>query len=180
MGESIKTSRFEEVMMPHLDAAYTMARWMTRNPEDAHDIVQEAFIRAFRFFDGFHGENPKAWLLTIVRNTGYTWLRQNRIAHDIDAIIDEDTFDIPERSLGPEALLAQSANQELIRKALENIPLEFREIVILRDLESFSYKEIMAITGLPMGTVMSRLSRARHRLQKEVTERAGKAIEREL
>jgi len=165
--------------MPHLDAAYTLARWMTRNPEDAHDIVQEAYIRAFRFFENYRGGSAKAWLLTIVRNTGYTWLRQNR-AHDVDSVFDDEAFEVPERTPGPEARLVQSANQELIHKAMERIPLEFREIIILRDLEGFSYKEIVDVTGLPMGTVMSRLSRARSRLQKEVMERAGKEIEREL
>jgi RNA polymerase sigma factor (sigma-70 family) len=179
MSHSTPPSRFEEVIMPHLAAAYSLARWMTRNPEDAQDIVQEASLRAFRFFSGYHGGNAKAWLLSIVRNTGYTWLRQNR-AHDIDTVIDDETFEVAEHAPDPEARLAQSAHQELIRKAMEKIPLEFREIIILRDLEGFSYKEIVEMTGLPMGTVMSRLSRARNRLQKEVMDKAGKEFEREL
>ena len=179
MNNPEKIVRFEEQMMPHLAAAHSMARWMARNPEDAHDIVQEAFIRAIRFFDGFRGENAKAWLLSIVRNTGYTWLRRHR-AHNFDAVVDDETFEAPDSAPGPEAQMAQSAHQELIRKAMEAIPLEFREIVILRDLEGFSYKEIVELTGLPMGTVMSRLSRARSRLQKEVVERAGKEIGHEL
>lgn len=174
-----KETRFEQIMMPYLGDAYNLARWMARNPEDAKDIVQEAMIRAFRFFDGYHDGSAKAWLLTIVRNTGYTWLRQNR-AHEINAVFEEEALEVPERSPGPEAQAAQSANQELLHKALERVPLEFREIVILRDLEGFSYKEIVAITDLPMGTVMSRLSRARTRLQQELMERAGKEIEREL
>jgi RNA polymerase sigma factor (sigma-70 family) len=175
----MKPSRFEELIMPHLDAAYNVARWMTRNSDDAQDIVQEAYVRAYRFFDGYHGGSAKAWLLTIVRNTGYTWLRQNR-AHEPVTVYDDALLDVPDFLPEPDARMIQSANQELIRKAIDNIPLEFREIVILRDLEGFSYKEIVEITGLPMGTVMSRLSRARGRLQKDVMERAGKEIEREL
>jgi len=174
-----KETRFEQIILPYLGDAYNLARWMTRNPEDAKDIVQEAMIRAFRFFSGFHDGSAKAWLLTIVRNTGYTWLRQHR-SHDIDTVLQEEALEIPEQSPGPEAQMVQSANQELLRKALERIPLEFREIVILRDLEGFSYKEMVEITGLPIGTVMSRLSRARSRLQREVMDRGGKEVEREL
>jgi len=172
-------TRFEQLILPYLGDAYNLARWMTRNSEDAKDIVQEAMIRAFRFFEGYRDGSAKAWLLTIVRNTGYTWLRQNR-AHEIDVVFEEEALGVPERLPGPEAQMEQSANKELLHKALERVPLEFREIVILRDLEGFSYKEIVAITGLPIGTVMSRLSRARTRLQREVMDRAGKEVEREL
>jgi len=179
MSDSAKTSRFEDLIMPHLDAAYTLACWMTRNPEDARDVVQEAYLRAFRFFDGYHGGSAKAWLLTIVRNTGYTWLRQNR-AHEMESVFEDEALDVPEQTPGPEAHFLQSAHQELLRKAMDAMPLEFREIVILRDLQGFSYKEIVEMTGLPIGTVMSRLSRARNRLQKNVAERAGKDLEREL
>lgn len=172
-------TRFEQLILPYLSDAYNLARWMTRNPEDAKDIVQEALIRAFRFFEGYHEGSAKAWLLTIVRNTGYTWLRQNR-AQEIENVFEDEALEVPERSPSPEMQMIQSAHQELLHKALEMLPLEFREIVILRDLEGFSYKEVVAITGLPLGTVMSRLSRARTRLQREVMERAGKEIEREL
>jgi RNA polymerase sigma factor (sigma-70 family) len=174
-----KETSFEQIILPYLDDAYNLARWMTRNPEDAKDIVQESLIRAFRYFEGYHGGSAKAWLLTIVRNTGYTWLRQHR-AHESNTVLEEAALDVPEQSPGPDTQMAQSANQELLRKALEKIPLEFREIVILRDLEGFSYKEMVAITGLPIGTVMSRLSRARNRLQREVMDRGGKEVEREL
>src|SRR5579872_1471688 len=154
-----KETRFEHIILPYLGDAYNLARWMVRNSEDAKDIVQEAMIRAFRYFDGFHDGSAKAWLLTIVRNTGYTWLRQHR-SQDMNTVLEEEAFEVEEPSPGPEAQTVQSANQELLRKALERIPLEFREIVILRDLEGFSYKEMVEITGLPIGTVMSRLSRA--------------------
>lgn len=166
-------------MLPHLAAAYNVARWLTRRPEDAHDVVQDAYVRAFRFFDSFRGENAKAWLLTIVRHTAYSWLRQHR-AQEFSPLPDPDTVDVPEPAQNPEVRVAQKATQEWLRRAMEDIPLEFREVIVLRDLEGFSYKEISDMTGLAMGTVMSRLSRARDRLQAALTRRHGKGIEREL
>ena len=154
---------FEEAVMPHLDAAYNLARWLTRNDDDAQDVVQEAYLRALRFFGGFYGENARAWLLTIVRNTCYTWLRRNRspeFASDFEEAMQERESDDPD----PEALQVMRVEKELVNEAIENLPIEFREVMILRELEELSYKEIASITGIPIGTVMSRLARARKRL----------------
>jgi RNA polymerase sigma-70 factor, ECF subfamily len=153
---------FEEAVMPHLDAAYNLARWLTRNEADAQDMVQEAYLRALRFFDGFHGTDARAWLLTIVRNTCYTWLKRSRsleLSGDFDEVLMKES-DEPD----PEASHVLKVQSQLISEAIEKLPLEFREVVILRELEELSYKEIATITGIPIGTVMSRLSRARKRL----------------
>jgi len=163
-----KLASFEEAVLPHLDAAYNLARWLTRDETDADDVVQEAVLRAFRYFGGFHqGMDGRPWLLGIVRNTCYTWMRQNR-AQELLVPLDESN-DLESRDLSPEALLLQSADGQTVRRALEELPLEFREVVVLRELEGMSYKEIAGITDLPLGTVMSRLARARKRLQKSLT-----------
>ncbi len=155
-------SRFEQTVLPHLDAAYNLSRWLTRDEHDAEDVVQEACLRAFRFIDGFHGGDGRAWLLTIVRHTCFTWLRKNR-AHEVATVDDElDQF---ESGAGPEERLLQNVDREALRKAIEELPVEFREVIVLRELEELSYKEIAGITGVPLGTVMSRLARARKRLQ---------------
>jgi RNA polymerase sigma factor (sigma-70 family) len=154
---------FEEAVMPHLDAAYNLARWLTRNEADAQDMVQEAYLRALRFFGGFHGTDARAWLLTIVRNTCYTWLKRNRsqeLSGDFEEVVLTKESDEPD----PEVSHVLKVQSQLINEAIEKLPVEFREVVILRELEELSYKEIAAITGLPIGTVMSRLSRARKRL----------------
>jgi RNA polymerase sigma factor (sigma-70 family) len=162
--ERDKLARFEAAVLPHLDAAYNLARWLTRNPQDAEDMVQEASLRAFRFFSGFHGADSRAWLLTIVRNTCYTWLKQNR-ATDLTAPFDEDLHTEDCEALNPEAVLQRYADGQLLRQALEDLPFEFREVMVLRELEGLSYKEIAGIADIPIGTVMSRLARARRRLQ---------------
>jgi len=154
---------FEEAVMPHLDAAYNLARWLTRNEADAQDMVQEAYLRALRFFGGFHGTDARAWLLTIVRNTCYTWLKRNRsqeLSGDFEEAVLTKESDEPD----PEISHVLKVQSQLINEAIEKLPIEFREVVILRELEELSYKEIAAITGIPIGTVMSRLSRARKRL----------------
>ena len=154
---------FEEAVMPHLDAAYNLARWLTRNEADAQDMVQEAYLRALRFFGGFHGTDARAWLLTIVRNTCYTWLKRSRspeLSGDFDEVVLTKESDEP----NPEASHFLKVQSQLINEAIEKLPIEFREVVILRELEELSYKEIASITGIPIGTVMSRLSRARKRL----------------
>ena len=154
---------FEEAVMPHLDAAFNLARWLTRNEYDAQDMVQEAYLRAFRFFGGFHGNDARAWLLTIVRNTCYTWLKRKKSAElsgDFEEIVLMMESDEPD----PEASHLLKVQRQLLNEAIERLPIEFREVVILRDLEELSYKEIASITGAPIGTVMSRLSRARKRL----------------
>lgn len=150
--------------MPHLDAAYNLARWLTRNPHDAEDVVQEAYLRAYQFFDGFHGGDGRAWLLRIVRNTCYTWLEKNRPTEPITAF-DEDRHSAGQPLATPEAPLMAREDRELVRQALEELPCEFREAIVLRELEGLSYKEIAAITSVPIGTVMSRLARARERLR---------------
>jgi RNA polymerase sigma-70 factor (ECF subfamily) len=156
------TVRFEEAVLPHLDAAYNLARWLTRDPADAEDVVQEAYLRAFKFFDGFHGGDSRAWVLKIVRNTCYSWLQKNR-GHNLTTEFDEEQHSIETRD--PEAALIGKIDSQILRSLLEELPLEFREIVILRELEGLSYKEIAGIADLPLGTVMSRLARARQRLQ---------------
>lgn len=161
MQEQSKISRFEQAVLPHLDAAYNLARWLTRNEADAEDVVQEAYLRAFKFFGGFHGENSRAWLLTIVRNTSYTWLQQNR-AHELTTEFDEEIHSI--ESDNPETMLLERADRALLKQALEELPVEFREVVVMRELEGLSYKEIAGMIDVPIGTVMSRLARARKRL----------------
>lgn len=154
---------FEEAVMPHLDAAYNLARWLTRNEADAQDMVQEAYLRALRFFGGFHGTDARAWLLTIVRNTCYTWLKRNR-STELSGDFEEAVLTIESDEPDPEASHVLKVQSQLISEAIEKLPIEFREVVILRELEELSYKEIAGITGIPIGTVMSRLSRARKRL----------------
>jgi RNA polymerase sigma-70 factor (ECF subfamily) len=166
--ESNKLRRFEQTVLPHLDAAYNLARWLTRNEQDAEDIVQEACLRAFKFFDSFHSTDSRPWLLTIVRNTYYTWRQQERVS-ELTTSFDEELHSTDSEASNPEALLLQSIDSQLLKAALENLPVEFREVIMLRELEGLSYKEIAAIVSIPLGTVMSRLARARKRLQHDLT-----------
>ncbi len=168
-----KQAQFEQTVLAHLDAAYNLARWLTRNDGDAEDIVQEACLRAFQFFDSFHGGNSRAWLLTIVRHTSYTWLRKNR-AIEFTAF-DEELDDVVS-SASAEELALQSVDRQSLRQALEELPVEFREVIVLRELEGLSYKEIAGIVGVPLGTVMSRLARARRRLQDRLTQTAREEV----
>jgi RNA polymerase sigma factor (sigma-70 family) len=162
--------RFEQAVLPHLSAAYNLARWLTRNDHDAEDVVQEAYVRAFRYFDRFHGGESRPWLLAIVRHTCYTWLQHNR-GHELMTGFDEELHGLDGEATNPETLLLQRMDQLLLRQALEALPVECREVIILRELEGLSYKEIAAIADLPVGTVMSRLARARKRLQQTLTNR---------
>ena len=162
MGKESKATNFEEVFLPHLDAAYNLARWLTRDPSDADDVVQEAYMRAFRFCDGFHGGDSRSWILKIVRNTCYTWLKKNR-SRELVYELDDDKHEAITGN--PETELLESSDRLVLMKLLEKLPAPFREIVVMRDLEGLSYKEISSVTELPMGTVMSRLARARKRLQ---------------
>jgi RNA polymerase sigma-70 factor (ECF subfamily) len=160
-----KLRRFEEQVSPHLKSAYNLAKWLTRSHEDAEDIVQEAFLRAFSAFETVRGEDAKPWLLTIVRNTSMTWLKRNRNAGATIGF--EDALEDPiERSPDPEESLLISCDREHIRQALEQLPSDFREAVVLREMEGLSYKEISATIGVPLGTVMSRLSRGRDWLRR--------------
>ncbi len=168
MFEHIQLPNFEQEVLPHLDAAYNLARWLTRNDQDAQDIVQEAYLRAFRFFPGFRGGDARAWLMKIVRNTCYTWLHANRPLQDA-AEFDENFFQPDSRAPNPEEVVLQKDSAALLRTALEKLPPNYREVLILRELEGMSYKEIADITGMPVGTVMSSLSRARGRLRQALT-----------
>lgn len=166
-GDAVRRARFERALLPHLDAAYNLARWLTGNPEDAQDMVQEACLRALTFFDGFHGEDGRGWLLTIVRNTCYDWLRKHRrLATAMDA--EWEVESAPDRMPGPEALQLRQADQRLVKEGIEKLPAEYREALVLRELEGMSYKQIARVSGVPIGTVMSRLARARKRLEQEI------------
>jgi RNA polymerase sigma-70 factor (ECF subfamily) len=162
LNDPQERARFEAVVLPHLDAAHNLARWLTRREAEAEDLAQEAVLRAFRFFGGFRGGDPRAWLLKIVRNVCYTWLERSRAA-DVVGEFDETLHGFSEGT--PESLAIAAGDRERLARALEGLPTRFREVIVLRELEGCSYKEIAAITGSPMGTVMSSLSRARRRLE---------------
>jgi RNA polymerase sigma-70 factor (ECF subfamily) len=151
--------RFEERMLPHLGAAYTLARYLLREPADAEDAVQEAYLQAVRRFETFRGENARAWLLTIVRRTCYAWADRAR-RYDGDAVLD----DLPATDDAPDVALLRSEVRAGVGRAVEQLPLPFREVLVLREIQELSYKEIAEVTGVPIGTVMSRLARARQRL----------------
>jgi RNA polymerase sigma-70 factor (ECF subfamily) len=159
-----RRARFEAVVLPHLDAAYNLARWLTRDDGNAEDVVQTACLRALRFFDGFGGGNARAWLLTIVRNTFYSWLGEHREQQPA-AAFDEEIHTGELGGADPEAELLRHADAELLRQAFAALPLAFREVIVLREIEGLSYKEIATVAGVPIGTVMSRLARGRRFLQ---------------
>lgn len=166
MQQVQQRTRFEQLVLPHLDAAFNLARWLLRNRADAEDVVQEAMLRAFRFFDRFRGGDARAWLLQIVRNSCYTWLEKHRPA-DLMTEFNEEIHRTA--SADPEKLAVQSNERERLMRALNSLPARPREVLVLRELEGCSYKEIAEIIGVPMGTVMSTLSRARERLQQAMT-----------
>lgn len=167
--------QFERTVLPYLNSAYNLARWLTRNEQDAEDIVQDALLRALRSFDSFiAGRDARAWILAIVRNCCRTWLRKNR-SHEASLPLDDDSPAVIGTWSDPEAELIKNANSQLIRQALEELPFEYREVLILRELEEFSYKEIAQIAELPLGTVMSRLSRARRELYARLGRESGEA-----
>jgi RNA polymerase sigma-70 factor (ECF subfamily) len=170
LHESSIQARFEQAVLPHLGAAYNLARWLTRDEHDAEDVVQEATLRAFRFFGGFHGGDGRSWLLAVVRNTCYTWLKRNRPATPT-ASFDEKAHGAADASFNPETLFLQGAAREMLHEALGQLPLDFREVVVLRELEGLSYKEIAAVTEAPLGTVMSRLARGRGMLRDRLAHR---------
>src|SRR5207237_5835924 len=172
-ARQVKSTTIEEAMLPHLDAAHNLARWLLRNEQDAQDMVQEAYLRAFKSFAGFHGGNGRAWLLTIVRNTSYTLLKKNR-AVDFTTSFDEEIHLAGHESVSPATILEHSEDAELIREAMDELPAEFREILVLRQQEGLSYKEIADIAQIPPGTVMSRLARARSKLKEYLAARIGK------
>ena len=163
--------RFEELVLPHLGAALNLARWILGNRADAEDVTQDAVLRAVRFFSGFAGGDARAWLLQIVRNSCYTWLQKKRPA-ELAVEFDEELY--PTSSGSPETLAVQADERDRLQVALESLPPRAREILVLRELEGCSYREIAQITGVPIGTVMSNLSRGRERLQRAMTTAAGK------
>jgi len=153
---------FEEVVLPHLDAAFNYARWLTRSDVEAEEVVQDAYVRALRFFSALRGGDARAWLLTIVRNAYFA--RGPRHVDVFTALPSEDAGSRADDELDPEALVLQQETVSQVRDALEQLPLDFREAIVLRELEGLSYREIASVTNVPIGTVMSRLARARERL----------------
>ncbi len=167
MGNSARARHFERLALPHLDAAYNLARWMTRSEHDAEDVVQEAYLRAYTYLDSYRGENARAWLLAIVRRTCFTWLEANR-PRELVLPADDSLPAWPANDGdAPDAELLRDADRRVVNELIAALPAEFREVVVLREIEDCSYREIAEITAIPIGTVMSRLSRARALLQRE-------------
>lgn len=173
LREDHESAGFHQAVLPHLDAAYNLARWLTRDDHDAEDVVQEAYLRALKAFGGFHGVDGRPWLLAIVRNTCYTWLRQNR-GRNPAAVFDEEIHGADADAGDPAALVLRKEDAQSVRQAVEGLPVELREVVVLRELEGLSYKDIAAVADIPIGTVMSRLARARDRLRQCLGERWDK------
>lgn len=171
--------RFETMMLPHLDAAYTLARHLTRDPSDAQDVVQDAYLRALKYFAGFHGTavgEGRAWLLAIVRNTAYSWHRRRRPEANLTEF-DERLHSEAAEDRNPEAAMLGRSRREALARAIDRLPPEYRETIILREVQDLSYKEIAEVTGVPIGTVMSRLSRARRRLQRALSAEREEEVE---
>ena len=171
-----KLPLFEATVLPHLNAAYNFARWLLRDDSGAEDVVQESYLRALKYFSGYHGGDSRAWLLTIVRNTSYNWLQQNRSRELMNPIDDATEALAATNDANPEIVLLQRIDHDLLRQALSELPIEFREVLILREMEGLSYKEIAALADLPIGTVMSRLARARARLQQRLAGQLSQEI----
>ena len=163
MDASTRLTLFEETILPHLKSAHNLARWLTRNEDDAQDVVQEAYLRAFRFFDGFKGGDGKAWLLAVVRNTCLTWRRRQK--NTLAEVAFDETAHASDRTVTAEAGLVEAAKMAPLRDCIESLPVEYREIIVMRELEELSYREIAEAAAVPIGTVMSRLARARKRLE---------------
>ena len=157
------TENSEEALLLHLDAAYNLARWLTRDERDAEDVVQEAYLRALKHFGTFKGGDARPWLLKIVRNTFYTWIRRNRLSDAMTPFDEEEDIHVSDAP-SPEMLLVKEADQRLVRRALRQLPTEFLEVILLREFEELSYQQIADTVQIPVGTVMSRLARARGRL----------------
>lgn len=168
--EQDRQAQFEQAVLPHLNAAFNLARWLMNNDQDAEDVVQESFLRAFKYFASFQGGNSRSWLLSIVRNTCYTWLHETQM-HGLTVDLDDELSSGEFMQDDPEACLQIKADQQMVARALEKLPLEYRELIVLRELEELSYKEIAIIAGVPLGTVMSRLARARERLKVDLRQR---------
>jgi RNA polymerase sigma factor (sigma-70 family) len=163
MNDEQTRARFETLILPLMNDAYNLARWLMRNQDDAEETVQESYLRAYRFFASFQGTNFRAWLLRIVRNTCYTALGARRV-REKEVPLEDEAIEIEDHAPLPPVSLARKATVEAVREAIATLPVEFREAVVLRELEGLSYKEISEVTEVPIGTVMSRLARARHQL----------------
>ena len=178
MSDEESWRRFEAVALPHLDAAYNLARWLTRNDHDADDVVQESLVRAMRYLGGFRGEGARPWLLQIVRNTCWTWLKANRPAENVGL----DDGDGPAHDIAapaadePPQVAMRRADRALIDQAIAALPAAFREVLVLRELEDLSYAEIARIAEIPIGTVMSRLARARAQLRSALAPAAARPV----
>ena len=165
LTESSRLTEFERKILPHLDSAYSLARYLMRKDQDAEDVVQEASLRAFRFFESFRGEDGRAWFLQIVRNTAFTALRK-RYPEEMSVSFDEELHgEAATASMDAGVAIDRAQDRQIVRAAIEQLPPEFREAITLRELEGASYKEIADIAGVPIGTIMSRLARARRQLQ---------------
>ena len=173
MKQPFSNRRFEELALPHLDAAFNLARVLTRNDADAEDVVQDAYVRAYRFFDGFRGGDPRPWLLAIVRNACFTWLRSNRQAELVDGYHENESIESDyvlgaQSAANPEVLLLKSLDRTMLNVAIDALPAVFREVLMLRELDGCAYRDIARIIDAPIGTVMSRLARARRLLRQSL------------
>lgn len=176
MSQSERVAEFEQIVSPHFRAAFNLACWLTHSPHDAEDVVQEAYLRAFKFFDSFDGRNGRTWLLAIVRNTCFTWMQKNRRSKqqqvfDDSAPLPADAEAFSASVDAPDAALLRTADRQLLNAALQELPTEYREALVLRELEGLAYKEIAEVTQVPVGTVMSRLSRGRQLLQRTLIQK---------
>ena len=177
LPDESKAADFNRLFVPHMDAAYNLARWLVRDDQDAQDVVQDAYLRAFRFAGGFRGGDPRAWILAIVRNAAFSWLRSNRRSAP-PAEFDENMHSETGQESSLEADAVRKADGAMIRAALEDLTEEFREVIVMRDVEGLSYKEIAEVAAVPIGTVMSRLARARGKLARSLQGRIAQDQER--
>ncbi|WP_120291575.1 RNA polymerase sigma factor [Paraburkholderia sp. BL23I1N1] len=179
-ADAARSRRFQQMALPHLDAAYNLARWLCGNANDADDVVQEAFMRAFRFFDTFRGDSARPWLLAIVRRTWYTEWRRRASSHEVvefDETMDDATFDgWSTGGADPQTLLIRNEDTKLVHDALAQLPVEYREVLILRELEEMGYREIAMVADVPIGTVMSRLARGRRKLAALLTAKQASGL----
>jgi RNA polymerase sigma-70 factor (ECF subfamily) len=169
--DSDERGRFEQTTLPHLDAAYNLARWLTQDEHAAEDVVQEAYLRAARYFASFRGGDGRPWLLAVVRRASFDWIskRSNQPA----VAFNEELHDQGDNALNPERLAFRNSDQASVRQALADLPLQVREVIVMRELEGLSYQQIAALIEAPLGTVMSRLSRGRQQLQRRLASSFG-------
>ena len=178
LADISKLSRFEAVVLVHLDAAYNLARWLTRDASGADDAVQEACLRAFRFFDSLQGPSPKAWFMAVVRNASLDWLKDQRMRGADDSY--DEALHTASASESTESIVARDSDARWVHAGIAALPREYREVLVLRELEELSYKEISAIVDVPIGTVMSRLSRGRDLLQQRLQQQLQQSHERKV